>query len=75
MQATIQDISTNTEAAARKAESTNTSAIQGKDEVESTVTRISELTNSLTHASDVVTQLEQDAVTIWLSTRCYSRYC
>ncbi|MEC8324649.1 MAG: methyl-accepting chemotaxis protein [Pseudomonadota bacterium] len=64
MQATIQDISHNTEAAAKKAESTNESAMQGKQEVDSTVARISELTNSLTHASDVVTQLEQDAVTI-----------
>lgn len=64
MQATIQDISHNTEAAAKKAESTNENAMQGKQEVDSTVSRISELTNSLTHASDVVTQLEQDAVTI-----------
>lgn len=64
MQATIQDISHNTEAAAKKAESTNENAMQGKQEVDSTVSRISELTHSLTHASDVVTQLEQDAVTI-----------
>lgn len=64
MQATIQDISHNTEAAAKKAESTNENAMCGKQEVDSTVSRISELTDSLTHASDVVTQLEQDAVTI-----------
>ena len=64
MQATIQDISHNTEAAAKKAESTNENAMQGKQEVDYTVSRISELTHSLTHASDVVTQLEQDAVTI-----------
>ncbi|WP_372768691.1 methyl-accepting chemotaxis protein [Pseudoalteromonas sp.] len=64
MQATIKDISHNTEAAAKKAESTNENAMQGKQEVDSTVSRISELTHSLTHASDVVTQLEQDAVTI-----------
>lgn len=64
MQATIQDISGNTELAAKKAEATNENALHGKHEVDSTVAKISELSNSLGGASDVVSQLEKDAVTI-----------
>ncbi len=64
MQATIQDISHNTEAAAKKAESTNLSAQQGRSEVESTVVQINHLSDSLGNASDVVSQLEKDAETI-----------
>ncbi|SFD08435.1 methyl-accepting chemotaxis protein [Pseudoalteromonas denitrificans] len=64
MQATIQDISHNTEAAAHKAESTNLSALEGKSEVNSTVSRISELSTSLEGASEVVSQLEKDGETI-----------
>ncbi len=64
MQATIQDIAHNTEEAAKKAEQTNENARYGKSEVDSTVSRISELSGSLGHASEVVSQLEQDAVTI-----------
>ena len=64
MQATIQDISHNTEAAAKKAESTNLSAQQGRNEVESTVKHIRELSGSLGDASNVVSQLEKDGETI-----------
>jgi len=64
MQATIQDISHNTEAAAKKAESTNLSAQQGRSEVESTVVQINHLSESLGNASSVVSQLEKDAETI-----------
>jgi methyl-accepting chemotaxis protein len=64
MQATIQDISYNTEAAAKKAESTNLSAQQGRNEVESTVKHIRELSSSLGKASSVVSQLEKDGETI-----------
>lgn len=64
MQATIQDISHNTEAAAHKAESTNVSALEGRSEVDSTVARISELSTSLGGASEVVSQLEKDGETI-----------
>ncbi|PAJ72607.1 chemotaxis protein [Pseudoalteromonas sp. NBT06-2] len=64
MQATIQDISHNTEAAAHKAESTNVSALEGRSEVDSTVARISELSISLGGASEVVSQLEKDGETI-----------
>ncbi|AQP99488.1 chemotaxis protein [Pseudoalteromonas aliena] len=64
MQATIQDISHNTEAAAKKAESTNLSAQQGRNEVESTVKQIRELSGSLGDASSVVSQLEKDGETI-----------
>ena len=64
MQATIQDISHNTEAAAKKAESTNVSAQQGRREVESTVKHINQLSESLGKASSVVSQLEKDGETI-----------
>lgn len=64
MQATIQDISHNTEAAAKKAESTNLNAQQGRSEVESTVNHINQLSNSLGDASAVVSQLEKDGETI-----------
>ncbi|WP_372858835.1 methyl-accepting chemotaxis protein [Pseudoalteromonas sp.] len=64
MQATIQDISHNTEAAAKKAESTNQSALQGQVEVESTIKHINALSDSLVNASGVVSQLEKDGETI-----------
>ncbi|WP_394192867.1 methyl-accepting chemotaxis protein [Pseudoalteromonas atlantica] len=64
MQATIQDISHNTEAAAKKAESTNLNAQKGRSEVESTVNHINQLSNSLGDASSVVSQLEKDGETI-----------
>ncbi|MBQ4799427.1 methyl-accepting chemotaxis protein [Pseudoalteromonas sp. MMG006] len=64
MQATIQDISHNTEAAAKKAESTNLSAQQGRNEVNSTVKHIRDLSSSLGNASSVVSQLEKDGETI-----------
>ncbi|MGB1976100.1 MAG: methyl-accepting chemotaxis protein [Pseudoalteromonas tetraodonis] len=64
MQATIQDISHNTEAAAKKAESTNVSAQQGQVEVESTIKHINALSDSLGKASSVVSQLEKDGETI-----------
>lgn len=64
MQATIQDISFNTEAAAKKAETTNESALEGKKEVDSTVAQISQLTDSLGGASEVVSLLEKDGETI-----------
>ncbi|MDQ9092753.1 methyl-accepting chemotaxis protein [Pseudoalteromonas haloplanktis] len=64
MQATIQDISHNTEAAAKKAESTNQSAQQGRQEVEATVKQINQLSDSLGDASAVVSQLEKDGETI-----------
>ncbi|AZZ96717.1 methyl-accepting chemotaxis protein [Pseudoalteromonas sp. R3] len=64
MQATIQDISHNTEAAAEKAESTNKNAQLGRTEVTSTIEHIMQLSESLGGASDVVGQLERDGETI-----------
>ncbi|MBQ4850489.1 methyl-accepting chemotaxis protein [Pseudoalteromonas sp. MMG012] len=64
MQATIQDISHNTEAAAQKAESTNNNAQQGRSEVDATIKHIMVLSESLAGASDVVSQLEKDGETI-----------
>ncbi|MFY8273903.1 methyl-accepting chemotaxis protein [Pseudoalteromonas sp. SSDWG2] len=64
MQATIHDISGNTEEAAKRAQSTNENALQGRHEVDSTVSRIAQLSDSLGGASDVVGQLEKDADTI-----------
>ncbi|WP_462150598.1 methyl-accepting chemotaxis protein [Pseudoalteromonas xiamenensis] len=64
MQATIQDISHNTEAAATKAESTNVNAQQGRQEVAATIKLIMHLSSSLGGASEVVSQLERDGETI-----------
>lgn len=64
MQATIQDISHNTEAAANKAESTNVNAQQGRQEVAATIKSIMHLSSSLGGASDVVSQLARDGETI-----------
>ncbi|MDK1314148.1 methyl-accepting chemotaxis protein [Pseudoalteromonas ardens] len=64
MQATIQDISHNTEAAADKAESTNKNAQLGRSEVTATIEHIMQLSESLGGASDVVGQLERDGETI-----------
>ncbi|CCQ10827.1 Methyl-accepting chemotaxis protein [Pseudoalteromonas luteoviolacea B = ATCC 29581] len=64
MQATIQDISHNTEAAANKAESTNVNAQQGRKEVTATIKLIMNLSSSLGGASEVVSQLERDGETI-----------
>ncbi|MEO2280173.1 methyl-accepting chemotaxis protein [Pseudoalteromonas pernae] len=64
MQATIHDISGNTEQAASRAQTTNENAAQGRQEVDSTVLRIAQLSDSLGGASDVVGQLEKDADTI-----------
>ncbi|WP_440054397.1 methyl-accepting chemotaxis protein [Pseudoalteromonas sp. T1lg65] len=64
MQATIQDISNNTNEAAHKAESTNGNAQQGRREVTATIELIMELSESLGGASDVVAQLEKDGETI-----------
>ncbi|BBN82797.1 methyl-accepting chemotaxis protein [Pseudoalteromonas sp. A25] len=64
MQATIQDISHNTEAASQKAESTNGNAQKGRLEVDATIKHIIALSESLSGASDVVSQLEKDGETI-----------
>ncbi|MBD1584593.1 methyl-accepting chemotaxis protein [Pseudoalteromonas sp. S16_S37] len=64
MQATIQDIAHNTEAASQKAESTNGNAQQGRAEVDATIKHIIALSESLSGASDVVSQLEKDGETI-----------
>ncbi|NOU52789.1 methyl-accepting chemotaxis protein [Pseudoalteromonas sp. JBTF-M23] len=64
MQATIQDIAHNTEAASQKAESTNGNAQQGRSEVDATIKHIIALSESLSGASDVVSQLEKDGETI-----------
>jgi methyl-accepting chemotaxis protein len=64
MQATIQDISHNTEAASQKAEFTNNNAQQGRHEVDATIKHIIALSESLSGASDVVSQLEKDGETI-----------
>ncbi|CAH9058548.1 hypothetical protein PSECIP111951_01894 [Pseudoalteromonas holothuriae] len=64
MQATIQDISHNTEAASQKAESTNGNAQQGRSEVDATIKHIIALSESLSGASNVVSQLEKDGETI-----------
>ena len=59
----------------KKAESTNLSAQQGRNEVDSTVKHIRDLSSSLGNASSVVSQLEKDGETIGLCARCNQRHC
>ncbi|NTS77678.1 methyl-accepting chemotaxis protein [Catenovulum sp. SM1970] len=64
MQCTIEDIARNTESAANKAEVTNNNAIEGHQQVMKTVEDINSLSEKLTDASTVVSQLEEDSNTI-----------
>ncbi|TCI04474.1 methyl-accepting chemotaxis protein [Corallincola luteus] len=64
MGATIEEIAKNTEMAANNAEETNRNAEAGKSEVDMTVDRIRSLSERLVQSSEVVSQLENDSVTI-----------
>jgi len=64
MGATIDEIASNTENTASKAEATNRNASHGMKEVEQTVARISELSNDLQQAALVMGELEKDSTTI-----------
>ena len=64
MGATINEIASNTEQTAAKAEATNHNAQSGRVEVEQTVQRIHTLSERLQNATTVVADLEKDSKTI-----------
>jgi methyl-accepting chemotaxis protein len=64
MGATINEIASNTETTAAKAEATNQNAQAGRGEVLHTVERINALSAQLQDATQVVAELEQDGKTI-----------
>jgi len=64
MVATIEEIASNTNDAAEKAEQTNKNADKGKSGVEATIAQISVLSNKLTESESVVSQLAEDSITI-----------
>jgi methyl-accepting chemotaxis protein len=64
MGATIDEIASNTENTANKAEATNKNASEGMKEVEQTVARITSLSNELQQAAVVMAELEKDSSTI-----------
>jgi len=64
MGVTIEQIATNTESAASKADSTNQSAVHSMQEVQQTVSRIKTLSEELQNATLVVGDLERDSNTI-----------
>ncbi len=64
MGATINEIASNTETTAAKAEATNLNAQNGRTEVQQTVGRITSLSARLQDATTVVAELEKDSKTI-----------
>lgn len=64
MGATINEIASNTEMTAAKADATNQNANSGRKEVEHTVRQIQQLSGRLQEATSIVTELEQDSQTI-----------
>lgn len=64
MGATINEIASNTEMTAAKADSTNQNAASGRHEVEQTVSQIQQLSGRLQQATSIVNELEQDSQTI-----------
>ena len=64
MVATIEEIASNTNNAADKAQQTNHNANKGKQGVDTTITQISVLTDKLIESELVVNQLAEDSVTI-----------
>ena len=64
MVATIEEIASNTNDAADKAEQTNQNANKGKSGVDATIAQISVLSAKLTESESVVNQLAEDSITI-----------
>ena len=64
MGATINEIASNTEMTAAKAEATNQNSQTGRKEVQQTVSRIQSLSERLQGATAVVSELEKDSKTI-----------
>lgn len=64
MGATINEIAANTESTASKAELANQNALNGRQEVQQTVSRIQQLSDRLQNAAKIVQALEADTKTI-----------
>ncbi|MFO6423217.1 methyl-accepting chemotaxis protein [Motilimonas sp. KMU-193] len=64
MGSTIEEIAQNTENAAQVAEATNNSALEGKQSVEDTLVKITQLSQKLRESSQAVAILEQESQTI-----------
>jgi len=64
MVATVDQIASNTNEAAHKAETTNINAEEGKSGVAQTISQIDELSAHLLESENVVKELEKDSVTI-----------
>ncbi len=64
MLSTIEEIASNTQDAADKAQQTNQNTIQGKDEVDATIQQIQCLSDKLIQSESVVQELERDGKNI-----------
>lgn len=64
MVATVEEIASNTQEAAHKAEVTNNNADKGKAGVEQTIEQIGQLSNKLLDSENVVKELEKESITI-----------
>lgn len=64
MVATVEEIASNTQEAAHKAELTNTNAEKGKSGVEQTIDKIGQLSEKLLDSENVVKELEKESITI-----------
>lgn len=64
MVATVDEIASNTHEAANKAETTHHNAEKGKSGVESTITQIDQLSNTLLESEKIVQELAKDSDTI-----------
>ncbi len=64
MVATVDEIATNTQEAAHKAELTNSNAEKGKVGVDQTINQIGQLSNKLLDSENVVKELEKESITI-----------
>jgi methyl-accepting chemotaxis protein len=64
MVATVDEIASNTHEAANKAETTHHNAEKGKAGVESTITQIDQLSNTLLESENIVQELAKDSDTI-----------
>ncbi len=64
MVATVEEIASNTQEAAHKAELTNSNAEKGKSGVEQTIDKIGQLSEKLLDSENVVKELEKESITI-----------
>ena len=64
MVATVEEIASNTQEAAHKAELTNSNAEKGKSGVDQTIDKIGQLSEKLLDSENVVKELEKESITI-----------